>query len=147
MDQHVIIFNVGIGEKRKRSILTFWNPHSSGMGSNYFTCSIGNDARLARWKYGKVNCSSTLDLCFVLPLQDSQLKSSTNHSGACISWRWRKENPQSKKIGRAWWLLPFAALSTTHLAETKNAYLIELRAQKGKYNYWYEIQLWQAYIF
>lgn len=89
MDQHVIIFNVGSEEEKK--YFTFWNPYSSRMGSNYFTHSIGNDARLARWKYSEVNSSSTVDLCLVLSLQDSRLKSSTDHSSACISCRWREK--------------------------------------------------------
>lgn len=58
-----------------------------------------------------------------------------------------REKPMKQKIGRAWWLLPFAALSTIHLAETKNAYLIELRVQKGKCNYWYEKQLSHRHMY
>lgn len=80
-------------------------------------------------------------------MQDSQLKSSTNHSSDCISGRWREKKSLKQTLRRAWWLFPFAALSTAQLAETQDAYLIELRAQKGKYNYWYEIQLSQAYVF
>lgn len=65
-------------------------------------------------------------MCYFL--QDFQLKSSTNPSSGCISWSCR-DKALKQKTGRPWWLLPFAALSTTHLAETKTAYLIEFRGQ------------------
>lgn len=96
MNQHVAIFNAGNGGKRKRNILIFWKPHSSRMGGKQLFHQL-YWKRLARWKYGKVNSNSTLNLCFVLFLQDFQLKSSTNHSGGCISWTCREGKPWSRK--------------------------------------------------